>query len=168
MERWQRIDEAAAAEAADELRICCASEAWIAGMLSRRPFGSLEAARAAARAEWFALAPESWKDAFAHHPRIGDVDALRTRFSGAAPSSSAREQAGLESADSETLRALASANREYEARFGYIFIVCASGRSADQMAALLRARMSNSPETEILIAAEEHARICDLRLAAVV
>lgn len=168
MERWQRIDEAPPGPAADELRVCCGSPRWIDRMLSRRPFGSLAEARRAARQEWFALPPDEWKIAFAHHPRIGDADALRARFGGAAAASSGREQAGVTVADASVLRALIDGNRDYEARFGYIFIVSAAGKSAEQMLDTLRVRLGNQAPEEILIAAEEHAKICDLRLAAVV
>lgn len=164
MERWQRIDDAPPAEAAAHLRICCASPRWVDRMLARRPLGSLDAARHAAREEWFALTPEEWKIAFAHHPRIGDVAALRAKFAGAADVS-AREQAGIAAADGSVVNALLDANREYEARFGYIFIVCATGKTAAEMLAMLRARLANPPSQEIRIAAEEHAKICDLRLA---
>ena len=136
-------------------------------MLARRPFGSLDAARRAAREVWFALSPEEWKGAFACHPRIGDAGALREKF-GAAPDDSAREQAGVAAASNDVLNALVAANRDYEARFGYIFIVCASGKSAQQMLDSVRARLSNPPDVEIRIAAEEHAKISDLRLAALV
>jgi len=151
MERWQRIDCAPAAEAAGELRICCGAERWVSRMLARRPFGSLEAARAAAREEWFALSTDDWKQAFVHHPRIGDRSTLRARFGEAAAVSSARES-----------------NREYESRFGYLFIVCATGKTAEQMLQILRERLTNHPDEEMLIAAAEHAKICDSRLAAVV
>lgn len=136
-------------------------------MLARRPFGSFDAARAAANEEWFALPATEWKAAFAHHPRIGDVDALRAR-PGAAATLSLREQAGVDTADADVLRALLDANREYEARFGYIFIVCAAGRTAGQMLGMLRARLGNNAPEELQVAAREHAKISALRLAAVV
>lgn len=134
-------------------------------MLARRPFGSVDAARRAARDEWFALSSEEWKEAFACHPRIGNAPALREKFGAA---DSAREQAGVAGASGEVLNALLAANREYEARFGYIFIVCATGKSAQEMLDSVRARLSNPPDVEIQVAAEEHAKISDLRLAAVV
>lgn len=137
-------------------------------MLARRPFGSLERARAAARDEWFALPPNEWKEAFAHHPRIGDLNALRTKFGGVAATLSAREQAAVAAADDEVLQALVDVNREYAFRFGYTFIVCATGKSAEQMLTIARARLTNTPEQELRIAAGELAEICDLRLAAVV
>ncbi len=136
-------------------------------MLARRPFGSWQAARTAARDEWFALSDDEWKEAFASHPRIGDVEAICARLGGSA-AASAREQAGIADADADLLGALLDANRAYEARFGFIFIVCATGRTAAEMLAIINHRLTNPPDVEIRIAAEEHAKICDLRLAAVV
>ena len=132
-------------------------------MLARRPFRSREAALSAAREEWFALDPADWREAFAHHPRIGDVEGLRKKFA-ATRALSAREQAGVSRASEEVLAALLEGNRAYEAKFGYIFIICASGKSAEEMLTLLRARLPNDPAEEIRVAAEEHAKICDLRL----
>jgi 2-oxo-4-hydroxy-4-carboxy-5-ureidoimidazoline decarboxylase len=165
MARWRAIDAAAEAEARELLRLCCGASRWIERMLAHRPFGSQERALRAAREEWFALSPDDWREAFTHHPRIGDLEGLRQKF-GAAQDLSTREQAGVSSASPEVLAELLAANREYEARFGYIFIVCATGRSAGDMLEMLRGRLRNSAEEEILIAAEEHARICELRLLA--
>ena len=136
-------------------------------MLALRPFGSATAAVAAAREQWFSLQPEDWLEAFQHHPRIGDRDAMRARFA-STRALSEREQAGVDTASEDVLTALTEGNHEYEARFGFIFLVCASGKSADEMLALLRARLNNAPATELHIAAEEHAKICDLRLLAAV
>ena len=132
-------------------------------MIERRPFGSADAVRSAARDEWFALSAEEWREAFAQHPRIGDLDGMRRRFS-STRALSEREQSGVCSADVRVLRTLLEANREYEDRFGWIFIVCAAGKSADEMLGLLRERLRNAPDDEMRIAAEEHAKICDLRL----
>jgi 2-oxo-4-hydroxy-4-carboxy-5-ureidoimidazoline decarboxylase len=163
MERWRRIDVTTEDDARQLLLGCCGSRRWVERMMALRPYGSSSGALALARAEWFRLGPDDWHEAFSHHPRIGDRDGLRNRF---APTRvlSEREQAGVDHASGETLDALLEANREYEARFGYIFIVCATGRSAAAMLAILRARLGNEPEVEIGIAAEEHARICELRL----
>ena len=133
-------------------------------MLARRPFGSLEAARQAAREEWFALPVSEWRTAFAHHPRIGD-GGMRRAGAGGAAGVSAREQAGVANASADLLSALREANREYEARFGYIFIVCASGKTAAQMLETIHRRLANPPDREIAAAAAEHADICDRRLA---
>jgi 2-oxo-4-hydroxy-4-carboxy-5-ureidoimidazoline decarboxylase len=163
MESWQRLDLAAPDEARDLLRSCCGASAWIERMVARRPFGSHDALMAAAREEWFGLQRSDWLEAFGHHPKIGDCDSLRQRFARTAHLSE-REQAGVDGASQDVLEALAAGNREYERRFGYIFIVCASGKSADGMLQLLRDRLPNSPEVEIIIAAAEQAKITELRL----
>jgi 2-oxo-4-hydroxy-4-carboxy-5-ureidoimidazoline decarboxylase len=163
MERWRRIDEAPDGEAREQLRLCCGASRWVERMLARRPFGSRDNALSAARDEWFALTPAEWREAFAHHPRIGDIDTLRKKFAASASLSSS-EQSGLTGARADVLSGLLEGNREYEARFGYIFIVCATGKTAAEMLDLLRARLGNSPDEEIRVAAEEHARICELRL----
>ena len=134
-------------------------------MLGRRPFGSLPALLAAAREEWLALPPDSWREAFAHHPKIGDLDARRTGCA-ATRQISEREQAGIAGAPDEILEALAEGNRAYEQKFGFIFIVCAAGRSAGDMLERLRTRLRNDPTAEIRVAAEEHAQITARRLEA--
>lgn len=132
-------------------------------MTARRPFDSRDAVLSAAREEWFALAPHEWREAFAHHPRIGGREALRAKFA-STRGLSEREQAGVAAASDDVLTALLEGNRDYEARFGFIFMVCASGKSAEEMLALLRSRLHNDPAAEIRIAAEEHAKVCELRL----
>ena len=163
MERWRRIDTAPEPEARELLRTCCAAPRWIDRMLERRPFGTREAALRHARDEWFALSPEEWIEAFQHHPRIGDRDALRRKFA-ATRSLSEREQSGVSGASEQVLDALVAGNRQYEARFGYLFIICATGKSAQEMLDLLQQRLGNDPAVEIRLAAEEHAKICELRL----
>ena len=163
MESWQRLDLAAPDEARDLLRSCCGASAWVERMMARRPFGSHDSLIAAARDEWFGLQRSDWLEAFGHHPKIGDRDSLRQRFARTAHLSE-REQAGVDGASEDVLEALAAGNREYERRFGYIFIVCASGKSADGMLRMLRQRLPNPPDVEIRIAAEEQAKITELRL----
>jgi 2-oxo-4-hydroxy-4-carboxy-5-ureidoimidazoline decarboxylase len=165
MERWRRIDAAPAEEARALLRLCCAAPRWIDRMLARRPFASEKAVLTAAREEWFLLSSADWREAFSHHPRIGDIESLKKKFANTRTLSE-REQAGVDGASPEILDALVEANRQYEARFGHIFIVCATGKTAAEMLGLLNARLKNGPEEEIRIAAEEHARICELRLLA--
>lgn len=133
-------------------------------MLARRPFGSREGLLGAGRDEWFALDPADWVEAFGQHPRIGDRDSLARQF-GETRHLAAKEQAGVAGASAPVLDALARGNAEYEARFGFIFIVCATGRSAEEMLDLLNARMVNPPEVEVRVAAGEQARITALRLA---
>lgn len=163
MERWRRIDAAPEPEARELLRTCCGSTRWIDRMLLHRPYGSADAALGAARDEWFALSPDDWIEAFNHHPRIGDRDGMRTKFA-ATRMMSEREQSGVSGASEEVLTALLDGNREYEARFGYLFIVCATGKSAVEMFDLLRQRLHNDPAIEIAVAAGEHAKICERRL----
>jgi 2-oxo-4-hydroxy-4-carboxy-5-ureidoimidazoline decarboxylase len=164
MELWRRIDAAAPASARELLRTACGSTRWIERMLSRRPLGTRERALAAARDEWLALGPEDWREAFAHHPRIGDVEELRTR-SPATAQLSTKEQSAVVGASGQVLTALADGNRAYEHKFGYIFIVCATGRTAGEMLAALRSRLGNDPAIEVRIAAEEQAKITAIRLA---
>lgn len=163
MEPWQRLDSASADDAREMLRRCCGSKAWVERMIERRPFASRDGLRAAAREVWFALAPDDWREAFRHHPRIGDRAALGERFA-AARDLSQCEQAGVEGASEDVLDALAAGNRAYEGKFGYVFLVCAAGKSADEMLAILRTRLANAPSVEIRIAAEEQAKITALRL----
>jgi 2-oxo-4-hydroxy-4-carboxy-5-ureidoimidazoline decarboxylase len=163
MAAWQRIDTASDADAREFLSTCCGSTAWIDRMMARRPFGSDDNLYAVARQEWFSLTPDDWREAFRHHPRIGDRASLRARFPSTAHLSAA-EQRGIDDASDATLDALAEGNRTYEERFGYIFIVCATGRSAGEMLTLLRARLDNDPRTELLVAAGEQSKITELRL----
>jgi 2-oxo-4-hydroxy-4-carboxy-5-ureidoimidazoline decarboxylase len=160
-----RIDDAPLEEASALLMACCGSSRWVDRMLGRRPFGSRAALLSAAREEWFALSADHWREAFEHHPKIGDASALRTRFA-ATRHLSEREQAGVASAADEIMEALAEGNRAYQKKFGFIFIVCASGRSAEEMLDRLLTRLPNDPAAEILIAAEEHAQITARRLEA--
>lgn len=165
MEQWQALDAAQPEDARRLLRACCGSERWVERMMHSRPFANRETVLSAARDVWLALDETDWKEAFSHHPKIGDRDALRHRF----PEThhlSAREQAGVDGARGDVLGELASQNQEYEARFGYIFIVCATGKSADEMLALLRQRLTNDPADEIRLAAGEQAKITALRLTA--
>lgn len=132
-------------------------------MLARRPFASQAALLQAARDEWFALGEADWLEAFSHHPKIGDRASLEARFP-ATHDLSAREQSGVAAARSDVIDALAKDNATYCERFGFIFIVCATGKSAEEMLKLLRDRLDNDRATELRIAAEEQAKITALRL----
>lgn len=166
MERWERINRAPPDEARAQLQVCCGSSRWINRMMARVPFPSREAALKAARDEWFALDPADWREAFDHHPRIGTPPVAQdfSPASASASAISAREQSGAANAADDVKRGLAEGNRAYEERFGHIYIVCATGKSAGEMLAILNGRLKNDPETEMRVAAEEHAKICDLRL----
>jgi 2-oxo-4-hydroxy-4-carboxy-5-ureidoimidazoline decarboxylase len=163
MEPWQRTDTGSPDEARHVLQRCCGSALWTDRMLARRPFGSRAGLLAAARDECFALAHADWLEAFSHHPKIGDRDTLRKRFA-ATRHLSERGQAGVDGASGEVLDALAAGNRAYEEKFGYIFIVCATGKNATEMLGLLRSRLNNDPASELRIAATEQAKITEIRL----
>ena len=163
MDALKRLNEGPAGEAREELRRCCGASQWAEDMTVRRPFRDREALLAAADEVWWGLEEPDWREAFAHHPKIGDADALRARFA-STRQWAVGEQAGVRGAAEETLVALADGNRTYEDRFGFIFIVCATGKTADEMLSLLRARMPNQPRDEIRIAAGEQAKITRVRL----
>jgi 2-oxo-4-hydroxy-4-carboxy-5-ureidoimidazoline decarboxylase len=162
MAPWQRVDLASPDEARSLLCNCCGSTRWVDAMLARRPFGGEDALMTAARDIWAAASVDDWKEAFSHHPKIGDRN-LREKFA-ATRHLAEKEQAGVAGAAADVLDALAEANRAYEARFGYIFIVCATGKTAAEMLALVGARLGNDPAMEILVAAAEQARITAIRL----
>ncbi len=143
---------------------CCGSSRWADAMTARRPFASPADLLQAADDAWGGLDRADYLEAFAAHPRIGDVDSLRRKFFASTTAWASTEQAGTATAPEDVLRGLAAGNREYEERFGYIFIICATGKSAAEMLATLRSRLVNEPETELRIAAGEQAKITRLRL----
>lgn len=152
-----------APEAEAAFRRCCGSAAWAAAMAAARPFASLAAMTERANALWDALGRDDRLEAFAAHPRIGDLDRLRRKYAATADWSS-REQGGVAGAPDAVLERLASGNRAYEARFGYLFLVCATGKSAAELADLLDQRLANDPDTEWTVACAEQAKIMTLRL----
>lgn len=146
-----------------ELKKCCGSTRWVEAMDAARPFQGEDALFEKADAVWWALDREDWLEAFAAHPRIGsqrDVD----EKSGTEKAWSSNEQAGASAASDGTKEALRRANLDYEQRFGHIYIVCATGKSADEMLAIARRRLSNDAETELRVAAEEQRKITRIRL----
>ncbi len=160
----EKLNNLSEPEARAALTRCCGSVRWLAAMLALRPFRSKTQLLGEASRIWWDLDEGDWREAFGHHPRIGaDLALLREKYAATA-TWSAGEQSGVAAAPEETLEALAEGNRAYEARFGYIFIVCASGLSAAEMLARLQERLPNEPATELRVAAGEHARIMALRL----
>ena len=152
------------AEARSLLTRCCGASRWVDGMVALRPFTSAEALFAHADTLWLGLSEPDFLEAFAHHPEIGaSLDELRQKFARTAELSQ-DEQAGVDRASEATLQALRNQNRAYRQRFGHSFIVCASGKSAAQMLAILEARLGNAPGVELAMAAAEQAKITRLRL----
>lgn len=146
-----------------ELLKCCGSSAWVEKVISFFPFEDLVELLNDAEEQWYECSPEDWKEAFSHHPKIGDIDSLKEKFASTA-NWAMGEQSGTNIASEETISALAKGNKEYEAKFGYIFIVCATGKSADEMLDILESRLPNDPQEEIGIAADEQNKITRLRL----
>ncbi|MCY1047630.1 2-oxo-4-hydroxy-4-carboxy-5-ureidoimidazoline decarboxylase [Corallococcus sp. bb12-1] len=159
----ERLNTATTEDATQALTRCCGSRRWVEAMLAVRPFRDAEHLYAEAATAWEHTGPEDWKEAFTHHPRIGDVSKLREKYASTAQWSS-QEQQGVAAADERVLEALAQGNRDYEARYGFIFLVCATGKSAAEMLALLQGRMNNTSDAELRIAAAEHAKITRIRL----
>ncbi len=148
----------------EELSRCNGSRRWVEAMVAARPFTSRTHLLGEAERLWWRLDETDWREAFSHHPRIGDdVAKLREKF-GSTASWAAGEQAGVAAAGEATIQSLAAGNRAYEARFGHIFIVCASGLTAEEMLSRLTLRMDNTPANELRIAAGEQAKITRLRL----
>jgi OHCU decarboxylase len=149
--------------AAEQLRACCGSSRWVEAMLARRPFESVGDLLAAADEAWRTTGPQDWAEAFAHHPRIGERHAAAP-VSATARAWSGGEQGAAAGAGAAARAALAEANEAYERQFGRIYIVCAAGRSAEEMLADIAVRMQNDPDRERAVAAEEQRKITRLRL----
>ena len=148
------LDAAPLSVASRALQQCCGAARWVAAMLARRPFGHDDAVLRAAEECWWALGASDWLEAFSHHPRIGD------RAAGWA----ADEQSGVRGASDDTTRQLATLNRQYERKFGHVFLIFASGKDAGTMLAELQRRIASDPAAELRTAAAEQAKITDLRL----
>lgn len=150
-------------QAEAEFLKCCGSKNWARRLTSARPFASLNELIAEAERAWWSLDSDDWLEAFHSHPKIGDRKA-------AAPTAveaqqwSEDEQSGIRDSTQQTFDALAQLNQTYEEKFGYIFIVCASGKSSEEMLAMLRDRLKNNAAEELRIAADEQAKIAELRL----
>jgi 2-oxo-4-hydroxy-4-carboxy-5-ureidoimidazoline decarboxylase len=145
-----------AEEARAALLGCCRAERWAAQVTAGRPYSSLGALQARAAQ---VLTDEDVTEALAGHPRIGQAPA-------AGHSSWSRsEQSGVADADQAVQAGLTAGNQAYEARFGHIYLVCAAGRSATELLAILQARLANDPETERQVMRGELIKINDLRLA---
>ncbi len=150
-------------EASQEFLKCCGSARWANAMTARRPFETLGDLMRSASDVWRTLEESDWLEAFRSHPKIGEKKAT-AEVSTQSQKWSGQEQAGVHDANQDTIDALAQLNREYEEKFGFIFIVCATGKSADEILAILRERLRNDIDAELPIAAAEQAKITELRL----
>ena len=157
--RWNTLD---ADTAAREILPCCGSRAWANALAARRPFAGAQQLFAASDQVWAALPEPAWSEAFLSHPRIGQQHARAATAESLAWSSEEQRAAG--SQDDAAKLALAEGNRQYEERFGRIFIVCATGKSAAEILAILKTRMQKTTAAELLEAAEQQRQITQLRL----
>lgn len=146
-----------------ELFKCCGSKTWVEKMLPFFPADDMVELLNDAEEQWYQCSKADWLEAFTHHPKIGDVESLKKKFASTAQWAG-NEQGAVNSAPEETLKALANGNDEYEKKFGFIFIVCATGKSAGEMLMLLDSRLPNTKEEEMNIAMEEQNKITLLRL----
>jgi 2-oxo-4-hydroxy-4-carboxy-5-ureidoimidazoline decarboxylase len=158
-----RLNALSHGEAGTLFRSCCAASRWIEAMVNARPFATRTRLFGVADAAWEATGPDDWREAFAAHPRIGErADA--SRFGDQSSAWSGAEQGRAAEAPDEMRRELATLGREYERRFGTIYIVCANGRAGEDLLADLRSRLGNSAGQELEIAAREQHRITRVRL----
>jgi 2-oxo-4-hydroxy-4-carboxy-5-ureidoimidazoline decarboxylase len=160
LECWNGLP---AAEAEKEILACCGSRAWARAMASRRPIENEATLLAASDEIWRGLSEADWVEAFRSHPRIGESRAEQPA-GGHSAAWSEQEQSGVAGSEDAFKTALADGNRDYEKRFGHIFIVCATGKSAAEILEILRRRLQNDPPTELREAAEQQWQITQIRL----
>lgn len=142
---------------------CCGSTKWARAMAAKRPFDSLPRLIRDAETAWFALGPTDWLEAFAHHPRIGERNLDKARF-GETAQVAAREQSGMAPASQAIRDEFATLNARYEQKFGHVFLICASGKSAEFMLTQLKTRLTNDAATELQNAAKQQSMITRRRL----
>lgn len=159
----QRLNALPTPEAIAMLHPCCGSREWATRVAAARPFADEAALFAAAEQQWLSLGRDDWLEAFSHPPRIGERQLAKPAFAATAAQST-REQSGMAAATEAQRREFAEKNAEYEQKFGHIFLIFASGKSAAEMLDQLRHRISRDPQTELLAAVREQAHITRLRL----
>ncbi len=142
---------------------CCGAAQWVERMVYARPFETLAEVLETSDTIWEECDVDDYEEAFTHHPKIGDVESLSKKYENT-KTWAVGEQKGVENADRAVIEKLAEGNKTYEEKFGHIFIVCATGKSAAEMLSMLEGRMKNVPKDEILIAAGEQNKITRLRL----
>ena len=157
------LNQLPAAKASHTFMQCCTASAWVKKMVAARPFSSALAIKKAADDAWQGLTEHDYFEAFEGHPKIGDVNSLRAKYANT-KELAGNEQGLVKEANDEVLEVLSQGNADYEAKFGFIFIVCATGKSAKQMSDLLQARLPNNKAQELINAAEEQRKIFQLRI----
>lgn len=142
---------------------CCTATRWVNAMACARPFSSLAQCQTMAKAVWATMSESDYIEAFEGHPKIGDISSLREKYAHTKQLASG-EQGAVKAASEETIEALAAANHAYETKNGFIFIVCATGKSADEMHEILQERLQNDRATELENAAAQQALITEIRI----
>lgn len=155
-------NEASAEDAMFAMLACCGAKRWAREMVTLRPLDNIAALSEAADAAWSIMSEADWLEAFACHPRIGERKAEESQTQSEAWSRQEQERVG--SAQARTLGALETGNARYEEMFGFTYIVCATGKSADEMLAILERRLVNTRERELREAAEQQRQIMQIRL----
>lgn len=158
-----QLNAMAPGDAEREFMRCCGSGQWARAMAARRPFASPKELMSSADSEFALMQRRDLMEAFGHHPRIGERTGERAAATGTEAWSKG-EQAGAASADAEMQRALIEGNRAYEVRFGHVFLVCATGKSAGEMLGALRSRLKNDADSEYREASEQLRLIARVRL----
>jgi OHCU decarboxylase len=156
---WNESSESAALET---MLACCGAHRWAAAVVALRPIANVVELSLAADRIWATMQEPDWMEAFACHPRIGDRKAAHASQQSIAWST--EEQSSTTSAADQTLSELAAGNALYEQRFGFTYIVCATGKTAEEMLVILNRRLGNDRATELLEAAEQQRQITQIRL----
>jgi OHCU decarboxylase len=163
MDAIDRLNSIPSDQAEAEFLKCCGSQRWAQQMAEQRPFTNHDELNATADRIWWAMDPQDWLEAFHSHPKIGEKKPAAAASKEALRWSES-EQSGTRDSARQTMEELAELNRHYEEKFGFIYIVCASGKNAEEMLAILRDRLSNTTDEELRNAAAEQAKITALRL----
>ena len=158
-----QLNTLSSTEAKSVFEQCCTASDWVSKMIECRPFDSLETLKLKAANIWNTMQTDDLLEAFAGHPKIGELSSLKEKFHETLASAS-REQSGVESASDPVLEELARYNKDYEEKFGFIFIVFASGKSAGEMLDMIKDRIHNDLSEELQIAAVEQLKITQLRI----
>lgn len=159
----RRLNSMTASEAEAAFHTCCGCRLWARRMAGVRPHATADELFDEADKQWASLGPAEWREAFSHHPRIGETNLGQPRFAETA-SQSAREQSGMAAATAEVRAEFLRLNAEYERKFGHVFLICATGRAAPEMLEQLRSRLNNDPSTELGNAAAQQSLITRIRL----
>lgn len=156
---WNQAD---ARDALEEMMACCGARRWAEAMAARRPMRDVVELSSEADNAWSEMEEADWMEAFACHPRIGERRAAHASAQSAAWSR--QEQAGAADATARVLEEMAEGNAQYEAKFGFTYIVCATGKTAEEMLAILKKRLAHTREAEVREAAEQQRQILQIRL----